>query len=314
MSENKLSYRIEYAAFRGLGRLVRVLPYRAALACGWLLALISFHLMRARIQTARERIRKVMGAALSTRQVNRIAWLSWRNICFSAVEMLRLPAIDSAFIEKHVEGKQILQILHQLKKEGHGGIIAVPHCGSWELGGHLGHFEGIPVFSIAAVQRNQLINAEMNRLRQYHGIITLARGSGTMRRVLRMLKDGNFLLILPDTRQRTPGISVNFLGAPANLATGMAQFARQADVPIIPGIVIRNDWTKHCVHCANPVWPDKTLDKQQDIARMTRIVLQYIEKEIRKQPEQWFWFNKRWIHDPLTDNQTKEQLSNDSTE
>ncbi len=298
-----LSQRIEYNLLRGIGGFVRMVPYRAALTFGCLLARIGFISAGERVNTARQRIRLVLGDHLPQKQVNSIAWQSWRNICFSAIEMLRLPVTDHAFVKQHIDASAVMPVLHKIKNGGSGGIIGLPHCGSWELAAHLAYFDGIPIFSIAATQRNQLVNDEMNRLRRFHGIETIARGSGTMRQVLRNLKQGGFLTILPDVRKRTPGLDMDFLGAKANLGEGMALFARQTGVPIIPCIVTRKGWTKHQIHCSEPVWPDKTLDKQQDIIRMTRSVLDYIEGQIRAQPEQWFWYNKRWIHDPVEQQQ-----------
>jgi hypothetical protein len=50
---------------------------------------------------------------------------------------------------------------------------------------------------------------------------------------------------------------------------------------------------------APPILPDPSLPKADDVARMTRQVLAFIETRIREVPEQWFWFNRRWILDPL---------------
>jgi lauroyl/myristoyl acyltransferase len=47
------------------------------------------------------------------------------------------------------------------------------------------------------------------------------------------------------------------------------------------------------------------MDKDDDIRRMTVSVLKIIEDAIMEQPEQWFWYNKRWVLDPIEE--TKEQ-------
>ena len=294
-----LSHRIEYSFLRGIGGIVRTLPYKAALAFGCMLARGSFFIVRKRVQTAEHRIRLVLGDEIPQERVKSIAWQSWRNIFFSAIEMLRLPVTDYDFVKQHFDASATISALHKIKNSGSGGIIALPHCGSWELAAHMAYFDGIPLFSIAADQRNTLVNDEMNRLRRYHGIETIARGSGTMRQVLRKLKQGGFLTILPDVRKRTPGLEMDFLGAKANLGEGMALFAIQTGVPVIPCIVTRKGWTNHIIQSSEPIWPDKTLDKQQDMIRMTRSALDYIERQIKTQPEQWFWYNKRWIHDPV---------------
>jgi hypothetical protein len=47
------------------------------------------------------------------------------------------------------------------------------------------------------------------------------------------------------------------------------------------------------------VWADKTADKAADVARMTREVMAQLDLAIRSRPDQWFWFNRRWILDPV---------------
>jgi lauroyl/myristoyl acyltransferase len=42
-----------------------------------------------------------------------------------------------------------------------------------------------------------------------------------------------------------------------------------------------------------------SLEKQEDIVRMTHSVIAVLDKEIQANPEQWFWYNKRWVLDPV---------------
>ena len=98
---------------------------------------------------------------------------------------------------------------------------------------------------------------------------------------------------------RTPDIELPFLGKTANLGRGMAQFAKRADVPIFPCIVRREGWTRHHVTVHPPVHPDAGLERDADIDRMSREVVAIIDDAIRTTPEQWFWYNRRWVLEPL---------------
>ena len=48
-----------------------------------------------------------------------------------------------------------------------------------------------------------------------------------------------------------------------------------------------------------PFEPDLSLPKDQDAVRLSQAVMDIVDAEIRKDPGQWFWYNKRWILDPL---------------
>jgi len=290
---------LEYALLRVLTALLRILPYRAALFIGWLNAWFAFHVVRFRVDEAKRRIRTVLGENVSDKDTTRIAWQSWKNIIFSSVEMMRMDLMTRKWIESVLDAEELFATLKNQTDTGHGAISAVAHMGSWELAGVYGHLIGIPVFTFVAQQNNPLVNAYLNRLRQRPGIEVISRGTHAVRDILRHLKNGYLLAILPDVRMRQGGMMVPFLGGEANVGEGMAMFARHCNVPIFPSIITRQGWTHHKGKVGPTIWPDSSLDKEADILRMTREVLCFIDEEVRRDPGQWFWFNKRWILDPV---------------
>jgi KDO2-lipid IV(A) lauroyltransferase len=171
--------------------------------------------------------------------------------------------------------------------------------GALDLAAALAHFNGLPIFSVAADQRNPLANDYINTLRSSPGIENVARGSGSLKSTVRRLRQGGMLAILPDVRLRTPGLSVPFLGGHANVATGAASLARHADVPIFPVLLTREGWARHTIALEAPILPDAALGKDDDAGRITAAVFAVIDRAIRDNPDQWFWYNKRWILDPV---------------
>jgi KDO2-lipid IV(A) lauroyltransferase len=243
-------------------------------------------------------LESVFGDRFSARERDRIAWISWRNTVFNAVEALRIARVDLKWFQSVFDYEHALRVLKEQARTGRGAIIALPHMGNWELAGIGCHLLGIPTFNIAAKQRNPLVNSFFNRLRSSTGVETLERGTASMRQVIRNLKQGKFLGILPDSRMHKEGIRMPLLGGEANLGKGMALFARHADIPIFPCVVTRIGWARHRVRCFAAVRPDPARDKEADVARMTAAVIEIMDRAIRDEPEQWFWFNKRWVLDP----------------
>jgi lauroyl/myristoyl acyltransferase len=43
--------------------------------------------------------------------------------------------------------------------------------------------------------------------------------------------------------------------------------------------------------------------------RMTKAVMKTIDAAIRRNPEQWFWYNGRWILDPVSKSTKGEKKS-----
>lgn len=309
-----IKYLAEYFALRSIAAVVDILPYRLALFIGWFNAALIFHVFRFRVSIAKSRIRQVFGDKYSSREVHLIAWKSYRNIVFSAIEMIRLHRMTLKWISSVSDFLPHTEIIKKHSSTGRGCIIAVPHSGSWEMAAVACQLAGIPVFSIAAKQKNPLTDEYLNELRRSTGLETIARGSGLMRDIIRNLAAGKALAILPDVRMPVEAISVPFLGGVANIGGGMAAFARHADVPIFPCMVKREGWSQHRAVVHEPVWPDKNLSKEDDIRRMTCLVMKHVEDAIRQDPGQWFWFNKRWILDPVEPRTKNQEPAQNQTE
>jgi KDO2-lipid IV(A) lauroyltransferase len=175
----------------------------------------------------------------------------------------------------------------------------VPHFGSWEFGGMAMAQTGLPLLVIAGKQRNPLFDDYLTASRKGAGIEIVMRGASTLRKVISRLKEGRFMAVVADVRMPTPGVKVQFLGREANVGPGMAQFARHAGVPIIPALNIRHGWARHEGVVFPPIEPDPLADKTADIQRMTQAVFDIFTEAIRRDPGQWFWYNKRWLFDPV---------------
>jgi len=298
-------HRFEYALLRLLSVPAERLPYPAALAFGQAMASVFFHAAHERRNAAETRIRSVFGQAMTEQEVRTTAWISCRNVVFNAVELMRLATAPRDWPLSLFKCADVLDSIKRHTDSGRGAIIAVPHMGNWDMAGAACRLHGIPIFNIAATQKNPLVNAYLNRLRGVQGAETLERGSGAMRAVLRKLREGGALAILPDVRVRNAGIEVPFLGGRANVGRGMALFAQHAGVPILPCFVSREGRRSLNITMAEPVTPDNAADTEEDVRRMTETVMGLIDGAVRRRPEQWFWFNKRWVLDPLPRQDTR---------
>jgi lauroyl/myristoyl acyltransferase len=290
----------EYAALRVLAGLFSILPRRAGLGIGWALAWFAYHVVRFRVRDAHERIREVFPEK-SDREVRRIAWISMRNFFFTAVESFQLGQRSVDEFDRMIDRGTFQEVLDHARA-GKGAILVVPHTGNWELAGVAAHRFGLPMFLIVGKQRNPLADAYLNRMRGVSGMEIIPRDSATMfKKVIRNLKDGKVLAFMTDLRSKTPGIKVRFLGKEANLVQGMAVFARLAQVPVFVAITTRVGRSRHAWRFFPPIYPDREMDKDADALRMTQQVMDWYDAAIRAEPEQYFWYNKRWVLDPLRD-------------
>ncbi|MGD9874482.1 MAG: lysophospholipid acyltransferase family protein [Kiritimatiellia bacterium] len=303
MPKHKPAHYVEYAVLRLVGWLLCLLPYYAALALGCCFAKLSFLLMGKRMRRAKARVMQVFGGRFGKQEAGRIVWIAWRNLVFNGIEMLRAPRVNLRWVNKYTDYSQFEKVLAKLKS-GQNVILALPHMGSWETAGLSASLLGVPLLFITRQQKNVLIGNFINRIRSRTGQECVDRDLPLLRVILKKIKEGKVLAILPDIRARTDAMEVDFLGGRPMIAAGMALFARQAGVPIFSGCVIREGWGRHKWIVYDEITPDPSLEKSADWLRMTQAVMSNFDHLIGLHPDQYFWFNKKWILEPPADHET----------
>ena len=287
----------EYAALRSACAVVNAVPYRLACALARGLARLAFACGLHRRRTL-ERIQSVFPEK-DAAECRRIAVGSLANVLQSAVEMIRAPRLNKKWIAKHVKDVQMYaDRLRGIVDEGHGAVIFVPHCGNWYMAAWAMAHYGIPLFAIAASQRNPYVEAWMHR--QYGSDIeVLTRGSATVLQDIRArIAAGRAFAILPDLRVPAPDTEVPFLNGTANVSHGGAMFAVSTGAPVVVAIMRRENGLHTFDHLAT-LRPDPDApDRKEEARRLMREAMALIDEGVRKTPEQWFWYNSRWILQP----------------
>jgi Kdo2-lipid IVA lauroyltransferase/acyltransferase len=294
MAKYRPKFILEYALLRAIAFLATRLPYRAALCVAWTVAGLGMLVLRRRMSRFKQRLRAVLGATITDREIRRILRRAWRNLCFGITDLLRTPVVTRDWVRKAYSGS-FETTWKELAGEGRGIVVALPHMGSWEMAGIAASRLGISTFVITRDQKNPLSNAYMKRMREVAGLEAMNVTAGAFLGAIRRLKKGMTLAILPDIRAKTDSITVDFLGGRAEIPKGMALFAKSAGVPILPVCLTREGWTRHRWDAYEPIWPDASLDRDADVLRMTQYVMTKLNDAVLRNPDQYFWFNKRWI-------------------
>lgn len=288
-------YILEYISLVLIGGLIRILPLRAALALGWLVAAGTHFIGRVKVERTHQRIRQVLGEEIPDQEVQHIAWISWRNLFFNGIDALRFSKLTLKKIRRHPLASLEPRLHEIMKEHPHGFILATPHLGNWEIAGVAADLSGVPIFAIATKQKNPLVDRYINRMRQSFNLEILLKGRHVGKGVIDRLRAGKALAILPDIGAKRGGVTVDFLNNTATIAPGVASFAQLAHCPIYPVCVQRIGWTQHDAVLLAPIKSDPTVGKTEDQQRIMQEIMAAISAEICKSPEQYFWYNKRWV-------------------
>ena len=296
--KSRLSVNVEYGALRLACAVVNAVPYRIAMALAGFLAAFAVRALRFKRARTVERIASVF-PDMPPRERVRVAVRSLANVLMTAVEMMRASRLTREWIDRYVaDAGKYADRLRSLVDEGKGVVIMVPHSGNWYMAAWAMAAYGIPIFSIAARQRNPKIYEWMKR--QYGAIEVLERGSArTLAEIRAKLAAGRAFAILPDLRVPNPDVEVDFLGGKANVSHAGAMFAVRCGSPIVVA-AMRREHGRHVFDHIATLRPDPAApDRKAEAARLTREAMALLDGRIREHPGDWYWYNKRWILQPV---------------
>jgi len=296
--KSSFAVNFEYAALRSACAVVNAIPYPVAVWLAGRLASVAVRVFGFKRARTVGRIRSVFPGK-SGAECLLIAERSLANILQTAVEMIRAPRLTAEWMDRHVvDGRLYKDRLQAYVDEGKGVVIMVPHSGNWYMAAWSMAAYGLPLFAIAARQRNPKIDAWMKR--QYGAIEVLERGSArTLVEIRDRIASGRAFAILPDLRVPHPDVEVDFLGGKANVSHAGAMFAVKCGCPIIVA-AMRRENGKHVFDHVGTLRPDPAAaDEKAESARLTREAMRMLDGRIRERPEDWYWYNKRWILQPV---------------
>jgi lauroyl/myristoyl acyltransferase len=86
----------------------------------------------------------------------------------------------------------------------------------------------------------------------------------------------------------------------SHIANGVGRMAWLSGAVVLAYSVIRKGCIHHEVRVLDEILVDRQADKQAEIERITRQALSVLSDAVMEWPEQYFWYNKRWVLEPLT--------------
>jgi len=167
--------------------------------------------------------------------------------------------------------------------------------GAWELSSFglsaLGHPLSFPVRRID----NSRIESFVDSIRTRFGNRSIDKRGG-LRSMLKVLRAGGTLGLLMDINMLPrEGIFVDFFGVPASTTFTVAQLALRTNATVIPVFVPwDNERKRYVLSLSAPVSIEHTGNEDEDIRRLTALLTQVIENQVRRFPDQWLWIHKRW--------------------
>lgn len=285
---------IEYILFLFLSYFCRFLGLKLSRKFASVISIFFFYLLPIRKDVVFDNLKHAF-PELSSDQINKLAYGTYKNFSVTFVEILYLPWTSDAQIINVVNFTN-LDLIEKREKEKNGVILLSGHFGNWEycaisVGAQLNKKLSV----IVKPQRNHLVNDWMNKARTRWTNEVVPLGA-SIRNVYAVLIKKGIVAMVADQRGPEESIKLEFFGRKTSVYTGPAVLSLKMNVPIVYGITIRQpDFSYQCevVEISRENLPDNYDEK---VKVLTERMLKYLEDVIKKYPEQWFWMHKRWKH------------------
>jgi KDO2-lipid IV(A) lauroyltransferase len=221
--------------------------------------------------------------------VARVARRAFANYGSMLVDFVLMAGMSPRELRKRVTISGLEHIDAALEK-GMGVILAVPHLGSWDVGGSYAGAIGYRICAVADPFPGSLDQAVV-ATRQAFGLRVIPIGRSAVRAITEALAANEIVCLLCDL-PHGPGVEVEFFGRQAVVPGGAASFALKTGAPLMPGCVYRTAPGRYHVELQAPLdtaalTGGTSKDAVQGI--MQSVVLR-LEGFIRARPDQWYAF------------------------
>lgn len=286
---------VEYAIFRATFGLFGLLPRRAALRAGALLGELLYRVARPQRRVALYNLRLAFPEKSETER-HAILRRSCRNLGRVAAEFCHLSSLTPASVHDYVRIDDPQRWQDALAAgAARGTVILTGHLGNFELLAYAHGLLGHPITLVHRPMRNQLVDRAITGLRARAGTTSLAKKTAA-KAALRALHDHRIVAIPADQNQtRRYGVFVDFFRLPASTTPGPARLAMLSRAPLLPVFLVRNgESATHRLLVLGEVELVDTGNRDQDVVTNTQRCTAVIEDMLRRYPDQWIWFHKRW--------------------
>ena len=227
-------------------------------------------------------------------QRRRLAKRVFQHFGVVFLEILQAPFLSrTKLVERiHIEGQEIL-----IKAMDHprGCLLFSAHLGNWEFG----------LLALSArLNRSTMTVAKPIKWKLAHNWLTTLRSrfgnqvffkDGAMPWMIRTLREGRTLTILIDQGvRRKEAVEVTFFGKQTLATPAAALLALRCRMPVVPIFCVRDACGKYRLNIQPPVACQRSGSLREDIQVYTQMLMNTLEEAIRNDPEQWFWFHRRW--------------------
>jgi KDO2-lipid IV(A) lauroyltransferase len=287
----RIKYSLEYAFIVCTYAWANFLPASWAVALGGMVGRLVHALWRRRRRIAEINLRLCFPEA-DERWVKRVARRSFVNFAKAMIDYGRIPRLNPENVgERHTIINK--KCFDDALAAGKGALLFTGHFGSWEQTGAAIRLAGYPINYLVGEQHNKRVDDFMNGIRAGAGIGLVHTGAAA-KAVFRILRENGMVALLSDQDAGSDGVVVEFFGRPASTPKGPAAFVAKTGAAICAGFTVRDSNRHNTLFMQDVIRAEVTGDADADIANITQLYTDLLEKYCRQYPDHYHWMHRRF--------------------
>lgn len=269
---------------KALLRILAILPLPVVHGLGVLFGYLYFLLFRRRLRRSRRNLRWARNS-LSRRDYRRLLHASIRETGKGILETLAIwfrPQVSVLKLVRDCKGWEHVEAAHA---RGRGVIFLTPHLGCYEITA-IYHASRRPISILFKPPRNPKLGKLVEDGRQRNGITLAPTNMSGIRTLLKTLRKGNAVGILPDqVPEESEGEWASFFGRQAYTMTLVGKLAESTGATVLLAFGERLPLGRGYIIHIEPLEPEG----KRIAAPTPQDVNDGIERLVRRRPEQYLW-------------------------
>lgn len=241
----------------------------------------------------RENLRHVLGPDASERELEQAVEEAFSSYARYWVEAARIVDMSRRFVLDHIRIENY-EAVTRAQGEGRGVILALPHLGSWEVGGRWLSLQGNPMTAVVEPAASPELFEWMRRQRLALGLEVVPLGPEATTILTRRLREGRIVGLLSDRDITGNGIEVEFFGETTRLPAGPAVLALRTGAALFPAAVYQEPRGYYRGVIRPEIKTLRTGRFRADIQTVTARMAAEFEALIKQAPSQWHAFQPTW--------------------
>lgn len=289
----KLGDDLLYVFVRVVYIIVTRLSRKRAMRLSASLGSILYHMVKGVRKTIQHNLKFIYNGALAEEKMDAITREIFTCQVKNQIEFLIYKNPEASRLEELVSVENIHYIDEALN-EKRGLLLLTAHFGEWGVGLTRLADMGYGVHVIIRPFSNRRIYSFVENLYGSRKIFLVPRGEKSKEIYLKLLSGNNILTTAVDQHAQEKGITIPFMGKPAQTACGWVVLAKKTKTPVLVSMCAREPDDRYRLIIENPGPLQFTENLEKDLYENTLKINKIIESYIYKYPEQWYWMHKRW--------------------